>query len=425
MGVTFVDSSDTNYSDTTGLWTIGNLSSGAVDTLSITATVSSAGCNAIINMASLSSLDQTDTNSLNDNASAIIMPQCADIHLLKLVDNHFPSINDTIVYLVSARNFGIVPATSVVVTDSLPAGVTFVGSSDTNYSDMIGLWSIGILAVGVATLSITATVTSTGCAAITNTASLSSLDQTDTNSVNNNTSAMITPQCVDIALTKTADNPLPSINDTIVYTVIATNLVVTDSVPVGVSFVGSSDTNYNDTSGLWSIGSLTNGGISMLSITATVTSAGCTAITNTTSLISVGQTETNSANDSAIAVITPQCVDVGLSKSVDNAGPLEGDTIIYTVTVTNWGPNDATTLVVTDVLPSGVSFVSSSETNYAPPTWTIGTLSNGSSISLLVTATVDAATSGISITNVAGVFALDQTDTTWLTMWILQPLCFP
>ncbi len=38
--------------------------------------------------------------------------------------------------------------------------------------------------------------------------------------------------------------------------------------------------------------------------------------------------------------------------------PNEGDTIIYTLTLTNNGPAQATNLSITDLLPAGVTYVS-------------------------------------------------------------------
>ena len=55
-----------------------------------------------------------------------------------------------------------------------------------------------------------------------------------------------------------------------------------------------------------------------------------------------------------------------------------GDTITYTVTLSNNGPNTATGVQVTDLLPAGLSFVSAtpSQGTYDPGTglWTVGTV---------------------------------------------------
>ena len=50
--------------------------------------------------------------------------------------------------------------------------------------------------------------------------------------------------------------------------------------------------------------------------------------------------------------------DLAVSKTVDKPTPAEGATITYAVTVTNSGPETATHIAVTDLLPAGVTYVS-------------------------------------------------------------------
>jgi uncharacterized repeat protein (TIGR01451 family) len=104
-----------------------------------------------------------------------------------------------------------------------------------------------------------------------------------------------------------------------------------------------------------------------------------------------------------------------VNKGVDDASPNEGDTIVYTISVTNNGPNDTTGVVISDALPAGVTYVTSSATqgNYNDGTglWTVvGTLHDSDVATLTITATVDEGTAGQTITNVAEVSASDQLD---------------
>ncbi len=55
-------------------------------------------------------------------------------------------------------------------------------------------------------------------------------------------------------------------------------------------------------------------------------------------------------------------VDFQLTKVVDNPTPNEGNTVTYTVTLTNDNITDGTGVAVTDALPSGVTYSSSSAT---------------------------------------------------------------
>ncbi|HRF97854.1 MAG TPA: hypothetical protein PLZ51_21750, partial [Aggregatilineales bacterium] len=49
-----------------------------------------------------------------------------DVQIIKTVDNPAPSEGDTITYTLTTTNNGPAQATNVIVTDSLPAGTTFV-----------------------------------------------------------------------------------------------------------------------------------------------------------------------------------------------------------------------------------------------------------------------------------------------------------
>ncbi len=78
---------------------------------------------------------------------------------------------------------------------------------------------------------------------------------------------------------------------------------------------------------------------------------------------STSSPETNTANNTAstnTAVI--RRVDVAVTKVTNNPGPdnafQQGETLIYTITVTNNGPSLATNVVLSDPLPSGFAFTS-------------------------------------------------------------------
>ena len=100
-----------------------------------------------------------------------------------------------------------------------------------------------------------------------------------------------------------------------------------------------------------------------------------------------------------------------MTKSVSNPTPNVGDTITFTVTLTNAGPDAATGVQVTDLLPAGLTFVSAtpSQGSYvgASGAWTVGTIAVGASPTLQLTATV---TSSGTRTNTATVSAGDQFD---------------
>lgn len=87
-----------------------------------------------------------------------------------------------------------------------------------------------------------------------------------------------------------------------------------------------------------------------------------------------------------IEYIESNLVDLVVNKSSDNPTPLVGENFTWTTTVHNISSNDATGVVLNDVIPSGVFFISyiSSQGTYDPVSgvWNVGDLAAG------VTATI-------------------------------------
>lgn len=96
--------------------------------------------------------------------------------------------------------------------------------------------------------------------------------------------------------------------------------------------------------------------------------------------------------------------DLSLAMSVSNTAPVSGSNISITMTVANApsSPNAASGIVVRNLLPAGLSFVSASGSGtYNPATgdWTVGTLAPGQNAALTIIATVLAGNgTGISLT---------------------------
>lgn len=84
--------------------------------------------------------------------------------------------------------------------------------------------------------------------------------------------------------------------------------------------------------------------------------------------------------------------DLSLTKAADKTSVKRGETVVYTLTVTNGGADNATSVAVTDKLPTGVTYVSSTGDgtyDHTSGLWTIGDVANGVSKSLAITVTVN------------------------------------
>jgi gliding motility-associated-like protein/uncharacterized repeat protein (TIGR01451 family) len=102
---------------------------------------------------------------------------------------------------------------------------------------------------------------------------------------------------------------------------------------------------------------------------------------------------TCSSAPSSVSVSIISClVDLSIVKTVNKTHPFLGTSVIFTITVTNNGPLNATGVAVTEILQSGYTYVSStvSTGTYNPSTgvWVIGNMNNGASEILTITADV-------------------------------------
>ena len=239
-------------------------------------------------------------------------------------------------------------------------------------------------------------------------------------------SESITVQSIDLVLAKTVDDSTPNEGATVTYTVqltnngpdAATTIVVTDIVPAGLTYVGASITGGDSSddsdpagAGLsWTVNTLANGASTSLTFQATVDAGTAGSTIVNTSSKTQDQVDSDTTADDPSESITVESIDLVLAKTVDNSTPNEGATVTYTVQLTNNGPDAATNVVVTDIVPAGLTYVAGasitggdssddSDPAGAGLSWTVNTLANGASTSLTFQATVDAGTAGSTIVN--------------------------
>lgn len=110
--------------------------------------------------------------------------------------------------------------------------------------------------------------------------------------------------------------------------------------------------------------------------------------------------------DAGGKIVSSCCIpiDLAITKTVDNNTPNVGDTVVFTITGANNGPEDGTGVFINDLLPQGLDYVSdTSGGTYNPNTGinAVGNLANGSNISYTVTARVSSDFPGGVINNVA------------------------
>src|SRR5262249_32037479 len=159
-------------------WTVGFIAAGATEVLTIQVLVVTPNPQA--NTATVGHSDQFDPNLANNTGTASVNPLEADLALSKSVSNPRPNVGETVTFTITLTNTGPSGATSVEVTDLLPAGLTLVSAnpSQGTYTAASGIWAVGNVAQGAQpTLTLTATVV--GPLPQTNTATITHSDQFD------------------------------------------------------------------------------------------------------------------------------------------------------------------------------------------------------------------------------------------------------
>ncbi len=166
----------------------------------------------------------------------------------------------------------------------------------------------------------------------------------------------------------------------------ATNAIITDPLPANTTFV-SADNGGTFAAGVvtWNLGTKAPGSTGTVNVTVLVNPS----LTASTTLNNTGTFDTDQTppvSDSVPTTVTVPLVlgvsaeaDLTLTKSVDDKTAERGQTLTYTLVVTNTGDADATNVVVTDNLPDGFTFLAGGRTTR---TWNIGTLAAGASKTL-------------------------------------------
>ena len=356
-----------------------------------------------------------------------------------------------VTFTLDVSNAGPSDATGVTAEDVVPNGydtVTAITAGATVVGNTISWAGLTIPTGTTTTLQFTARVLASGDYG--NRAEITASDNVDPNSDPNDSyntddlgdgqpdndesdPVVVTPVAVsDLEISKSVNNTTPFVGSNVVFTIDVTNnglsdatgVEVTDLLPNGYAYVSDdSGGNYNSTTGVWTIGSIMNATTASINIIALVNPVG--TYTNTVEITASDNFDPDSTpgngitteDDYATIDVNPIAVsDLEISKTVDNSSPFVGSNVVFTITVTNNGPSDATGVQVTDALPSGYTFVSDDSGgtyNSGTGIWTVPTISRlaGSNTSTLnITALVLANGVAADYENFAEVTASDNVD---------------
>ena len=343
-------------------WTV-DVDAGKTETFTVVATV--------INYGNVTNSLVVGNKTFNKNVTV------PEITPDKTVDNENPNFGDNLTYTVTVKNEGNGNANDVIIVDALGKGLEYVSSTG-NYDNKTNTitWKVDLASGETKTFTVVAKI-------------VGYTDVTNEVTVGNKTAA-VTVDIPEIIPAKDVNNTTPNFGDKVEYTITVNNnankdakqVVIVDTLGKGLKFINASHNGKYDESTrtiTWII-DLGAGESAVFSVNAAVEAYG-----NINNTVVVG-------NKSATKNITVPEIIPG--KSVDVENPNFGDTVTYTVTVTNNGVVDAKQVVVRDILDKGLKFVKATgeytfDEDSRTVTWIID-LAKGESQTFYVTAVAEA-----------------------------------
>ncbi|WP_341347039.1 hypothetical protein [Paenibacillus sp. FSL H3-0469] len=363
---------------------VSTLASGASAVVSYSVTVASVPADASIdNQASVTYTSGVFAGSTFSNPVAVPVFQPV-IAAAKAASTTNATVGDTVTYTINISNTGNYGA-SLTVTDNIPAGTTFEENSvligglplpQANPSTGIAAGTIAPGAAVAVTFSVVITSLPSPQVLVNQGTVASSFTLPDGRTLGGSslTNTVTLPVSnPNLAVVKTTATTATNIGDTISYSVTLTNngiatvnnVVFTDALPAGTAFVpgsvlvdGVARPAASPATGV-TIGSIAPGASVTVAFNVTVTALPPSGLLNNQSSASFTSGALSSAAFSNI-VTTPvfqPIIAAAKSSSAQNA--TVGDTIVYTVNVSNSG-NYAASATLTDTIPAGTTLVPNS-----------------------------------------------------------------
>jgi uncharacterized repeat protein (TIGR01451 family) len=350
---------------------VGDLPNGQSRTVTITVKTDQDANGTIRNVATVAG-QQTDPNPANNTDSTDVVVTGADLAVTKVLKTGAnPVTGSTVKYDVKVTNNGPSAATAVVLHDALPAGLDSVSTDQGICVVSVGAIDcpVGNLAVGASfTVEVTGTV-KPGQDELVNRASATGAENDP--DPTNNTAEVTTPvvKSVNLAINKSHTGDFTQGQTGAQYTIAVSNtgpdatsgtVTITDTLPPSLTATAIGGTGWSCTLATLTCtrsDSLAAGGnYPPITLTVNVANNAPASVINSATASGGGDPTPVTGNDPT--VIKPSTADVQIVKTASPLAAAPGDIVTYTLTAKNLGPGTAQDVVMTDPLPTGVTFVS-------------------------------------------------------------------
>ena len=335
---------------------------------------------------------------------------CADLAIAKTAPSAAVP-GEPLTYQLVVTNQGPDAASDVLVTDPLPTGLTFVSASPgCGLSGQTVSCSLGALAAGTSqTLRVTVDVPSSATGQIVNTAVVTS-PTPDPIPVNNSSSSTVqSTGAVDLAIRKIASTSTTGPDAQVLYTLViendgpsdATGVTVVDTPPAALAAQSAEPAQGTCEIAAGrvtcALGSLAAGAATQVLITARTAADAAGALINTAT-VTGDQNDPEPSDNTATATLTvpsppppPQARSaLSITKRADRDRVALGQSVTYTILVTNTGPDPATAAHMTDTasLPGELLAIEASAgtcDRALPVSCALGTIPPGGTVTIVVT----------------------------------------
>lgn len=308
------------------------------------------------------------------SAEVTVLPgtPIADVQIEKKDEIGVSTAGGLITYTLHVYNAGPSPAANVVVTDPLPAGVTYVTAepAPNGGSPPVPAWSLGTLPAGALAsvlLVVRSDAAALGGLLIRNTAIVTATTEDPVPQNNAATAESQVFGAVDLEVRKTAVPTVVLAGESISYVITVTNhgpsaaqdVDVKEQLPPSTTLTGMTPSRGVCVSQICQFGAMAAGEEIVISATvqADLGLVPGTVLTNTAAGFTDTPDRDPGNNEGTVPVIVGPLVNMAVAKVARVMTATVGTEITYTMIVTNLGPSLSPNAILTDLVPSGFVYV--------------------------------------------------------------------